>query len=347
MKKSILLLLIIIGVSCSNNKKVKFVSSFGNDLKEQFVPSVLIKADMDCRYPIKMEVLDSLLVVQNLGTNELIQLYDKSGCYLSCLVKQGGAPGEVAQLTSTFTADKNKISVYSTPKITEYDPFKFLDKEADYFTTFQLEKTLFDLPVQCIQKHNDSYFLAGFTDKMRFGFLNKDHSMTTYNEYPQIIENVSSEKVAQVMSYTCKTVFSPDKNYWVQGTYIGGTLEVFKKENNQITPVKQIFIYPSIYKDVDPGITWGDETIIGVDDIYATSTYFYVLLNGTTGADLKSKNPVAPFAKKIMVFDWQGNLIKKIETDCMIMTLAVDASDRFCHVISFGDNGYDLRMIQL
>lgn len=345
MKKIILISLIVSCIGCSHKSQVHFDPSFGSEIKAEYRTSQIIKSDIICRYPIKLEVLDSIFIVQNLGSNELIQLYDKSGNYISCLVKQGEAPNEVPTLSSTFITKENKIHVYSTPTIKKYDPIKYLRNEKDYCTSIQIDDKLFAFPIERIRIINDSYFLEGFTEKMRFAIFDKKNSPIIYKEYPNIIGNYSSEKTAQVMSYACKTCFSPDHKFWIQGSYIGGTLEIFKKENNQIIPVNQIFIYPSIFKDLGNGVTWGNETIIGVDDIYATSKYIYVLLNGTTGDNLKSNSPVNPFSNKLIILDWQGNLIKKVETDCMIMTLAVDSSDLFCHVISFGDDGYDLRKI--
>lgn len=348
MKKTAFFLLTATIISCSHKSQEVFDPSFGSELKTKFIPSTIIKSDIDCRYPIKLEVLDSLFVVQNLGSNEFVQLYDKSGNYLSCLVKQGEAPSEVPKLTSTFIVENNKIVVYSTPRIMEYDPVKYINNKKDFYLSNKVNDRLLSLPVQCVRKLNDSYFLEGFTENMRFAIFDKDSSLIIYKEYPSIIENASPEKVAQVMSYASKIAFRPDKKYWIQGSYIGGTLEIFQKKNNEIASVKQIFIYPPVFTDMGTGVTWGNETTIGVDDMYATLNYIYIVLNGTKGANLKSASPVTPFSNKLMILDWQGNLVKKIETDCMIMALAVDPSDRFCHVISYeAENGYDLRKIPL
>lgn len=348
MKKIALFLLVVIITSCSRKHQVTFNPSFGNELKTDFISSSIIKSDMDCRYPIKLALLDSIFVVQDLGGDKLIQLYDLSGNYLSCLVKQGDAPNEIPNLTSTFSVENNKIVVYSTPKIAEYDPFKYLNAEKDFCFSHKVSDKLFSLPVHCVRKFNDSYFLEGSTDQMRFALFDKDSSLYVYKEYPQIIANASSEKIAQVMSYASKIAFSPDKRYWIQGSYIGGTLEIFQRENNEIASIKQIFIYPPVFEDMGAMVSWGNDTTIGVDDMYATSNYIYIVLNGTQGANLKSASPVDPFSNKIMVLDWQGNLVRKIETDCMIMALTVDPTDQFCHVVSFeAENGYALRKISL
>lgn len=262
-------------------------------------------------------------------------------------MKQGDAPNEVTNLTSTFMVEDNKVSVYSALKIVEYDPVKYIHGEKDYYLSNTLGEDLLSFPVQCVRKFNDCYFVEGFTENMRFAIYDKNNIPKIYRDYSQIIDG-PLEKVAQVMSYASKIEFRPDRKYWVQASYIGGVLEIFHLENDDIVPVKQLFIYPPVYTDLGTGVTWGHETTIGVDDLYATSDHINVVLNGTKGSNLKSNSPVNPFSNKILVLDWQGNLVRKIETDCMIMTLAVDVSEQYCYMISYeAEKGYDLRKISL
>jgi hypothetical protein len=62
---------------------------------------------------------------------------------------------------------------------------------------------------------------------------------------------------------------------------------------------------------------------------------------------LKQSPPKHPFTDTILIFDWEGNLIKKIKTDCMIMTIAVDSFEQNAYLVSFNEDGYDLRKIYL
>lgn len=74
-------ILIIIGLfilsACSNNLTDKFSSDFIDETEVCFTPSELIKSDILCRYPIRLEILDSVFVVQDLGGSEYLQVYDR------------------------------------------------------------------------------------------------------------------------------------------------------------------------------------------------------------------------------------------------------------------------------
>ena len=114
-------ILIIIGLfilsACSNNLTDKFSSDFIDETEVCFTPSELIKSDILCRYPIRLEILDSVFVVQDLGGSEYLQVYDRFGEYIDCLAKKGDAPMEIPNLTDLFTITSDrKIRAYSATK---------------------------------------------------------------------------------------------------------------------------------------------------------------------------------------------------------------------------------------
>lgn len=343
-------ILIIIGLfilsACSNNLTDKFSSDFIDETEVCFTPSELIKSDILCRYPIRLEILDSVFVVQDLGGSEYLQVYDRFGEYIDCLAKKGDAPMEIPNLTDLFTITSDrKIRAYSATKIMEYDVNRFLKKQSDYYQSIQIPQSVYQYPIHSVLERSGIFYLVGFTNDMRFALVSPDSLYDVYKDYPQVVED--KERNARVFTYACKTKYRPDYKYWVQGTYIGGTLEIFKIEESCILSVKQLFIYPSLFQDTGSSVTWGDNTTIGFDDIYVTQKHIYALLSGTKGSDLKQSPPKHPFTDTILIFDWEGNLIKKIKTDCMIMTIAVDSFEQNAYLVSFNEDGYDLRKIYL
>ncbi|WP_455673274.1 BF3164 family lipoprotein [Phocaeicola sp.] len=352
MKKYILFLIIPFCLcGCVNRSAISFDAGVLDKATSIISPSVLIKPDMDCRYPIRLMKVDSLFVVQDLGSDAYVNLFDKEGNYMDCLVKKGQGPNEIPNLSSPFMMDgaRKKISVYSRPAIVEYDLYKFLQHETDYCEKITLPDNCDSIPVHGVRKLNGDLLLEGFTDKMRFSIVKKDGSVLSYNQYPLIGGgDVSEEETAAVLSYACKIAVRPGGEYWAQGTYIGGTLEIFKRNNDQITSEYQTFIFPSEYDGMGSQVSWNEKTHIGFDDMVATSDYIYTLLNGTLGANLKQMPPVTPFADRITIFDWQGNVVKVIKTDCMMIALDVDEKEQKCYVLAYnGDEGFELRSVDL
>lgn len=332
--------------ACSSNVKDKYSSDFIDNKEAIFIPSELIKSDMLCRYPIRMEILDSIFVVQNLEGREYLQLYDHLGEHIKCLAKKGDAPMDISNLTDVFSVTpEGKIRAFFVNRIMEYDINKFLKEQSDYYQSIPIPKSALQYPVNSVSEHSGIFYSVGFTNNMRFSLASPDSLYDIYKDYPEVIDD--KERNASVFTYACKTKFRPDYKYWVQGTYIGGTLEIFKQDDSNIKSVKQLFIYPSLFKDTGFSVTWGDDTTIGFDDIYVTQKHIYAILSGTKGSNLKHVPPKNPFSDTILIFDWEGNLVRKIKTNCMIMTIAIDTFEKNAYFISFNENGYDLRKINL
>ena len=114
-------ILIIIGLfilsACSNNLTDKFSSDFIDETEVCFTPSELIKSDILCRYPIRLEILDSVFVVQDLGGSEYLQVYDRFGEYIDCLAKKGDAPMEIPNLTDLFTITSDRKIRAGAPRV--------------------------------------------------------------------------------------------------------------------------------------------------------------------------------------------------------------------------------------
>ena len=347
MNKTSIIACLTLLAACSEAPVVKYSTAVIDQAKEEFVPSQLLSADILCHYPVKMAPIDTLIAIQDINGSDLIRLYTLSGKDIACPVRQGDAPHQVPKLSEPFSlSQEGKIRVYHTPFIKEYDIAKFRNNERDYWRNISvtLSDSLKQYPIQFAEEHDGTLFLEGFTQEMRFAKVSPAQTPIIYNDYPALVSDPS--KNIPVATYACKTVFRPDHRRWVQGTYIGAALEIFEEKEGHIRPVKQHFIYPPKYEVVDEShVTWGTESTIGFDDIYPTQEYFYALLSEASGSDLKSSKPRKPFTDTILVFDWDGNLVKRIRTDCMMMTLAATPANDACYAIAYGKMGYELRKI--
>jgi len=344
-----LLWVFIFLLTACNNKGINFDASIIDNAELQIIQTELIKKDIDCIYPIKLIKYDSIYAVQNLGSDKFVNLLDKDGEYMKCIIKRGEAPNEIADLSSTISMNNNLITLYSNPYYVEYDLKKILKGENDYCRKIKKDIASLNAPVSNVRKIKDRFLYEGFTTDMRFALSNTDGSYLKYNEYPPILgTSASAKETAAVMSYASKVYVHPQGERWLQVNYIGATMEIFKEENEKITPVKQLFIYPSIYEGNHSQVTWGNNSIIGFDDVTVTPNYIYALLNGAKGKDLKSMPPVTPFGNRIIKMDWEGNIIQVIKTDCMVMAFDVDEVNCEYYLISYnGEEGFDLRKFKI
>lgn len=340
--------------SCSLQPNVVFDEQVLSEAKMIEINSVLIKEDIDCIYPVKMAKIDSLFFIQDLVGNNVVNVFDKKGEYLDCMIKKGQGPYEVTNVTNEFVLNRllKIISVYSKPYLIEYDINKFMNGEREFCMRTDCSSFCANFPVMNACRIDEDILLAGFTKDMRYVVIQNDSLADLYKNYPSIINTANSEElIPAIFSYSPCMGVDPDGKSWVQGTYIGGALERFSISEGVIRSDFQSFIYPPSYEKIagsGVNVSWGDETTIGFEDIVITSGYIYTLLNGTKGRNLKSTPPVTPFTNKITVFDKQGNVMKVIKTDCMMMALDIDENENKCYVVTYnGEQGYDLREIPL
>lgn len=345
-KKVFFLIIATIIIAC-NDKNVNYDASIIEKAKVRSLQTELIKNDIDCTYPIKLIKRDSVYLIQNLGSDNVITLLNEKGEYQKCIVKRGDAPNEINNISSTISMDDTLVTLYSNPYFVEYNIDKILKSEGNYWKKVKMDVSTLKMPISNVRKIKGNYLYEGFTPEMRFAISNKDGSYLTYNEYPQIVDRPAKE-IAAVMSYASKMYVHPEQNLWIQVNYIGAVMEIFKEENGKIISVKQLFIYPPVYEGSGSQITWGDDSIIGFDDITITSNHIYALLNGRKGKELKSMPPITPFGDRIIKMDWEGNIIEIIKADCMIVAFDVDEVNKEFHLISYNkEDGFDLKKIKL
>lgn len=246
----------------------------------------------------------------------------------------------------SINKEQGIISLYSAPYYIEYNIREFLNKKTDYCSKTNCSK-LVSHSAKNARKLGNGYLFEGFTSDMRF--MVADNSIKVIcKDYPPMLPEEKKEDVAAVHTYNSDMLVSPNKSRWVQTSYIGGILEIFEYDGGKIKNIGTNPIYKPVYMGEKQDVSWEDKTIIGFDDMVVTDKYIYTLLNGAMGKQLKSNPPVNPFTNKITVFDWNGNIKKIINTDCMLLAIDVDEREDVCYGISIDlKNGYELRRIPL
>lgn len=285
------------------------------------------KLDVDssviCVFVTDMESVGPYLIVEDfIMQDNALNIYNyQTGELLSRLAFVGQGPGEIIEPTMNIFVNQHSIQMYepNLKKLIVYD--------------INNEKTILEYPIHRskingyikeVIKVNDHFICMGENgdfDRNRFvildTMLNIKYSM---GEYPVLIENQLTKTVQDILYYVSHLALKPDNTKIVHASYIGAVLEIFDISDigKQIKNIKTLKIYPPVY-DTKKDVTWGDETIIGFEDLYATDNYIYALLNGSLGAEYKYPN-------NICVFDWEGNLVMKYVTDVPLRSIAVNES---------------------
>lgn len=354
MLKNLYLLILVsicIFAGCkSSNDGVAFSGTPSFDVYDT-VTAVPLAANLEIAYPIQTFVFDSVIaVVDMMGHDHFVQLYDQQGRLLKKTAKKGRGPGEIIEFRRCFADKRNgTISFYQPGSITEYDIELILKDSVKCFRHIPVSgNEEGGQPLNVFGIGEDRIFSVGQTADKRFAIQTRGDA-TVYSDYPAVTER--KEFDAAVLNYGETIAFNSDRTLFAKGSYIGGILEIFGIDGKDIVPKSTTYIYEPVYDVVrrhrhDAHVTWGEETTIGFEAVDCSDDYIYTLLNGRKGSELKTADfSDPPFADNISVFGWDGRPVRSVSTGAKLMTVGI-RDDSTAYAVVW-DNEYALVKIPL
>lgn len=162
--------------------------------------------------------------------------------------------------------------------------------------------------------------------------------VTTRDEYPLLpeVEDWEAKKRMYFMMSSLMAT-SPKGDKAVLATNMGAIMQFFEIENSSIQPTTlRLIIKPTF--DFQKGMVgFSPETIFGFAQLQATDKYLYATLYG-------EKNP-SMFPKKLLVFDWTGNLANTYSCEQQICAFTVDEKEQNLYIVTKGDDGEQKIMV--
>lgn len=189
---------------------------------------------------------------------------------------------------------------------------------------------------------NDSTFLTCapyvYNDKMARGiYLNKynpisksSETIFAYEDMPEALKDKP-----EVLCHQFTSIISPDGKHFATATTIGGVLEIFDIESDRLIPVAGEYLF-NVEHD-NEGWVIEDGLEFGFSTLAADNEYLYGVYSGT--------NDTKDFTR-IGVWKWDGTPVKLIETDAVILAMALRTDDNTLYAITDTDK-YDLRLSRL
>lgn len=352
LKKNYLIPILCIGLFCGCGKKA-VISYSGTPVfdRNDTIRSVVLATDVKIGYPAQMFTIDSIIgIVDMMGAdNHFVHLFDENGRPIKKIGRRGRGPGEIAAYWHCFVnRDAKTISFFTSQKIVEYDLGLVFQDSIPYYREILPPVDQGDYVLDGFRLNDDRFFFVGKSENMRFAISDKGQS-NPYHGYPTVTKAPHLDR--EVLGYASRIAFNEGLNRFVQGSYIGGVLEMFQIEGNDIVPQKTAYIYEPVF-DTDEAthshVSWNEETTIGFDGIDCTDDYIYTLLSGYKGADLKAENaPIdPPFTDHISIFDWGGLPVRSVVLDNKLMTIAVKKDNTTAYLVAY-DDGYSLLKVTL
>jgi hypothetical protein len=179
----------------------------------------------------------------------------------------------------------------------------------------------------------DYYLGELILDKGRFGLYNLQggffHAGATYP-----FDGEEVDRMEAFALYQGNTCTNPENNQFAFGCLLCDHLSFYEVNGKEFVLLKEYTSntpkarYPGqlvIQDDCTINYTWAQGTV----------TYCYMLFSGKT----YSENNSAAGGCYIVVFDWQGNHVRTLETDREIKTFCVDEPNRMIYATALDDDG--------
>lgn len=344
----VLFLLLSIVSSCQHKMNIEMmtlpVEPFDLD-SSQSLSWEIMDTEYLLSYPENMILTDNHLIIQDRkAVNHLFHVISRNDSILNFeFAKKGNAPQEFldATLNPHWNQEKKIITFYDplkkklfsfqkqNVKIDSIPLFAFLDTKNIYLKSEYIRE---------IFPCNDGYLLMGehgMFDKNRFLLLDDDlHLIKACGDYPNVkplLTNPEQDFRKMIFGLSFFKI-SPNGKKAIFATYKGALLQFFDLSHcrNSIVTIKTIQSeYPINKRQISPD---HEGWVYGFEDVYVTDSYIYAIYNGQTAVD----NP--GMGKYILVFNWNGELCNKYQSDMNLRCLAVDETKKIIYAVAYAED---------
>jgi hypothetical protein len=106
-------------------------------------------------------------------------------------------------------------------------------------------------------------------------------------------------------------------------------LDIYRPDGTRVASADRPLGFEPVYQVARaagrPTMATGDELRFGYIDVATTDRYVYALYSGLRRADAPGR---ANYGRVVRVFDWNAKLVRTMELDQLVFSIAADPSDR-------------------
>ena len=176
------------------------------------------------------------------------------------------------------------------------------------------------------------FFVSRPTIKARYALFNSDGKyLSDYFMFPEYDVNDYTDKYNYERGKYFYSEPKPDLSKFVSVTYVGGTIEIFRINNDSIIKiVDKRYLNPDLKKSTNKSLLQ-DDTKIGFCGLCTTENYIYASYSGLSNKEFINNKFLADY---ITVFDWNGQIKKLYKVEGGLNSLAVDERGKKIFIIT-------------
>ena len=321
------LILILLFESCYKSEKYENVSLFSfKDFKEIIkLNATTIEFDVPIMLPLLFVKSDSLLIVQNIKTNNMLYVYNifskkKVGEFISW----GSGPNELLRIknmqligSDLYISDSQKRAIY---KYDVNDFYKLADE------LIPIQKVIIDDHFYNLAYTDNGYVALSInSDNKRLVFYNsKGEKVFTAGEYPHfgrkltVIEQMEGFQSSIVISRNYKRIylFGMDTDLIEIYDFKGNLIKRIQGPDRLFPQVKEVRL-----KNGMTAVSALRKTIFAYFSPIIIDDEIYVSYSG----NYQKIDEEVPVIHHIFVFDMDGNPIRRYELPKSIVSFTIDA----------------------
>lgn len=332
MERLVMLLLLLLFLSCSSNKE--------EITKIDHVNFEHVDIDLTLGRVSALVQKDSFIIIADVSADSLFYLVNLANNSFSEKGPKGQGPYEYLGFDN-FSYVDNKIGFYDR-RLRSYSSINF-ERKPD---TFEFNKTVkFDSVHYHVTPTAFNYFVGiGPYQTGLFKIISLEGKIEkTFFEQPyRDDEERQISEQARAMAYQGRIVCSPDGKRLVHAITMSQIISFYKLTSHNMKLVKScVDEYPEYRPELGQNSyasAMKRSNKLGYLDVVATNQFVYALLSGRS---TQEHGLSAFLGNQILVYNWDGDLVRKLITDIDMKSIFVSSNDEILYSVGIADD-YEL-----
>lgn len=330
MKKFIVIIGCVLLFGCGKEKlSITDPSGFGETIKIEHTP--IAPKELLVGAPVRMLYLDSTLIYSDHFSKYAANTYDLKNKKSIQQIRLGGGPAELAQLLNWSVTNRNQNEIGAVNMAPR--SIKYYRLEGDSLTCLKTRELPNKFTYGCTVIDSTMAMCLNSTDDEGM-FIIRD--LTTgheqfLDEYPKGERHENNASNA----YTYQGAFSisPDNKYVVFSAFNAVSLKIFSVDpaERKVSLSRSIVEYAPKIDFLNGFSVVNDDNKMGMREAHCTDEYIYALYSG-----LLKKDKDYWKGTQLLVFDYNGNPIKRYELDVPVYSSCISPDGKT--LFGFTDN---------
>lgn len=194
----------------------------------------------------------------------------------------------------------------------------------------------------------DSVYFSFVSDSSKRYALSDGHGVIhqTFLDYP-LSENIRSSDAGLFLAYQGRIEKHPEKNLFFTTTTFAPQFEICQMEKDGLIRLFELYLdFPRITDQSYEGsysVSFLPECMVSTIDMCSTGEYIYILWSGR---EYKEDYDVKYNSQTVLVFDWEGNPVRKMELSQPVQYITVTEDDQTLFAFAVDPTNFEERILK-